>query len=100
MENIDKITRGQAAQRLLEDELLKESLGSLENNALYRLRTADVNDTKTLQTLVMGLQAASGLRRQLEIVASDGIQALEKADAEAKLSPFQRQIRRVTPWAA
>lgn len=82
----------------MEDELLQETLDSLESRAVARLRAADVNDTKTLQTLVMSLQACSGLRRQIELVAQDGIAAFEKSEAEANLSPFRRQIKKINPF--
>jgi hypothetical protein len=97
MDEIDKITRGHQAQRLTEDPLLQECLLGLENNAITRLRAADVNDTKTLQTLVMGLQAASGFRRQLEMIARDGLNALE---TEQQKPAEQSFLRRIAPkWA-
>jgi hypothetical protein len=92
MDDFDKITRGHQAQRLLDDEFLQECIGALELNAMSRLRAADVNDTKTLQTLVMGLQAASGFRRQLEMVARDGLTALEHNEAPSVAVPFRRRF--------
>lgn len=94
---IDRVARGEHAERLLEDELLNESLSLLEQHAMSRLKAADVNDTKTLQTLVMGLQAASGFRRQLELAVRDGADALEKAEKQAN-SPFRRMVSKVSNW--
>jgi hypothetical protein len=92
MEEIDKITRGHQANRLLEDDFLQECIGTLEQHAISRLRAADVNDTRTLQTLVMSLQAASGFRRQLEMVARDGLTALEHSDMPPVTVPFRRRF--------
>lgn len=90
----DKIDRGERAARLLEDPLLVEALGALEGNALARLKSADVNDEKTLRTLVMGLQACSGLRRRLELVVRDGREALDKLDKQSD-STLRRALRRI-----
>lgn len=99
MEDMEKIERGHTAQRLLEDPLLQECLAALENGSVARIKAADVNDTKTLQTLVMGLQAASGFRRQLEMIARTGKDAMERADEKAqteRISPFRRVIKHWT----
>jgi hypothetical protein len=92
MESIDKITRGHQAERLLDDPLMKECFAILESNAVSRLKASDVNDTKTLQTLVMGLQAASGFRRNLEMIARDGATAIEQ---EEEKQPELSTIRRI-----
>jgi hypothetical protein len=92
MDDIDKITRGQAAERLLADPLLVECLTALELNATARLRASDVNDTQLLQTLAISLQAISGFRRQLEMVARDGASALEKESQTSFASPNRRNF--------
>lgn len=94
MEPQELISRGQAAQRLLEDPLLVESMEMLETGAIARLRAADVNDTKTLQTLVMGLQAVSGFRSALSNVLHTGRQALEQEEQKGLLEQFRSGIRR------
>lgn len=94
---MDQIDRGIAAQRLLDDELLKEALDTLENHAMARLKMADVNDTKTLQTLVMGLQAASGFRRQLDLALRYGEEAIKNAEKEAQ-SPVLRTLKKLSSW--
>lgn len=96
MDQHDKIDRGHQAARLLEDPLLRECLDVLETHAVGRLKACNVNDTATLQTLVLGLQAASGLRSQLSLVATSGRDALKRADEEAeraRISPFRRVIK-------
>lgn len=98
MDDIDQITRGHAAQRLLEDPLLVETLDALESYTVSRLKGCDVNDAKTLQTLVLSLQAASGFRGQLQTVMSNGRAALEREDQkveEGLLAPLRRFARKV-----
>lgn len=94
MEPVDLITRGHAAQRLLEDPLLIEALDLLEQGAIARLRAADVNDTKTLQTLVMGLQSASGFRGALQNVLHSGKLAAEEEEQKGLLSNFRARFQR------
>ena len=97
MEDLGLIARGHAAQRLLEDPLIVETLDALESYTVSRLKGCDVNDSKTLQTLVLSLQAASGFRGQLQTVLSNGRAALEREDQRAEegiLAPLRRVFTR------
>jgi hypothetical protein len=93
-DNAELISRGHQAQRLLEDPLLVESLDILERGAIERLRAADVNDTKTLQTLVMGLQATNGFRSALQNVLITGKNALAQEEQKGLLAHARGAIRR------
>jgi hypothetical protein len=89
----DKIERGLQATRLLEEPLLAETLDALERHAIERIAGADVNDTKTLQTLAMSLQAARGFKSALQSVAREGAHTLE---AENKKATFMQKVRAVS----
>lgn len=94
MEAIDLISRGEAAARLLDDPLLKETLEMLEAGAVQSLRACDVNDTKTLQTLVMGLQAVGGFRGALESVMRTGSNKKEQIEQEGILQTLRGKFSR------
>jgi hypothetical protein len=93
----DKIERGLEATQLLAQPLLVETLDALERHAVERLAGADVNDTKTLQTLAMSLQAARGFRSALQSVAREGAHTLEQ---EGKKASFAQKIRSIGRFGA
>jgi hypothetical protein len=97
MTSEDKIERGLEATQLLAQPLLIETLDALEKHAIERLAAADVNDTKTLQTLAMSLQAARGFKAALQGVAREGAHTLE---AEAKKTSIAQKIRAIGRFGA
>ena len=94
MEPVDLITRGHAAQRLLDDPMLQECLAMMEDGAVGMLKSADLNNTTRLQTLVMSLQAVSGFRGALENTLHSGKQALEVEEQKSLLSTVGGKLRR------
>ena len=88
--------QGARAEALLRDEVLLQAMDDLKQSAIDRLLGADVNDGKTLCTLVMSLQSVSALRRRLEIVAVYGREALEKQEQQRKETLMQRVRGRFT----
>lgn len=96
MNNSERISRGQDAEKLLDHPLLIETLQILEDGAMQRLRAVDVNDAKKLQTLVMALQAVNGFKGRLKAVAIEGREALDKEDRAAEGPIIRRFVSKFT----
>ena len=93
----EKILRGNAARQVLESALFIEAWEGLEAGAVERLAACDTSDTKTLQTLTMGLQTLRAVRRRFEVWMVDGEQAAkdlirgeERAAQPGLLQRFRR----------
>lgn len=64
--------RGLAAQQLLENELLRESFYALQSDILNQMRQVSLADKEGHTRLVLAMQTATAVERQLWMLIQDG----------------------------
>lgn len=67
-----KISRGQKAKALIEDEVLNEAFNTLEKSYLDFWRTTDVKDFRAREAIFIAVNQVEKLKSHLHAVLSDG----------------------------
>ena len=69
---MNKIQRAEKAQRILEDELFKESFESVRQALLQKFESAPVGDADGIMKVRLCLKLLTDVRANLEAVVRDG----------------------------
>lgn len=79
----DAIRNGAAAQHLLENELLRWSLGEIRKRLRDQLESCPIRDTESMQVLRLWIECAKGFEENLQSLITDGKMASDAlADME------------------
>ena len=80
MNQLDEIKRGEEAQRLLENPLMKEAFTKVHEGILQAMKDSPFGDEKTHNRLVIALQLLGQIEKQLRDVAATGKMAKIQTD--------------------
>lgn len=84
---MNKIQRAEKAQRILDDEIFKESFESVRQALLHKFETAPVSDADGMVKVRLCLKLLSDVRANLESVVRDG--KVEEFNIQEKKRLFQ-----------
>lgn len=87
---MNKIQRAEKAQRILDDEIFKESFESVRQALLQKFETAPVNDAEGMVKVRLCLKLLSDVRANLETVMRDGKVEAFNIQEKKRLSLFRR----------
>lgn len=87
---MNKIQRAEKAQRILDDELFKESFESVRQALLQKFETAPVNDADGMVKVRLCLKLLNDVRANLETVVRDGKVEEFNIQEKKRLSLFRR----------
>lgn len=95
-----EMTRGAQARAILEHDLFKESVETIQRSILDAFASADPADKDGLQLLRLKLKCLAEITRQLQTVMETGVLAQEEVKrrqsmAEMAAERFKRGIRAV-----
>lgn len=88
----EKAARGVKARALLEDELLREAIGAVQQNVFDQFAATDPADTGTMQRLRIKLQVIADIVRQLTEVMNTGKIAKHEIEQESRAAKLRRRI--------
>ena len=69
---MDKITKGNKAKALLEDEVLQSAFAEMETRIIQAIYELPDNDIENLQLFKISLSLLTGLQRNLEVFVEEG----------------------------
>lgn len=87
---MNKIQRAEKAQRILEDELFKESFESVRLALLQKFESAPVGDADGIMKVRLCLKLLNDVRANLETVIRDGKVEEFNIQEKKRLSIFRR----------
>lgn len=90
---MNEITRGQEAEHLLKNELLKEAFDKTRQGLIDAMAASPFGDEKTHNHLVIALQLLNKVERCIKTVAETG--KLAAIQLEREESMLKRGLRRV-----
>lgn len=85
------IRRGQAAERLLNDETVKEALEDAEIQILQEFRSSRIDKPEELVKLKMALQALHGVQVRLKAYVGDAQILMEEQTRREKAAEFEKR---------
>lgn len=87
---MNKIERAEKAQRILNDEIFKESFESVRQALLQKFESAPVNDADGMIKVRLCLKLLNDVRANLEAVIRDGKVEEFNIQEKKRLSIFRR----------
>lgn len=87
---MNKLQRAEKAQRILDDEIFKESFESVRQALLQKFETAPVNDADGIMKVRLCLKLLTDVRANLETVMRDGKVEQFNIQEKKRLSLFRR----------
>lgn len=84
MEIEEIIAKGKAAEKLMENPVLREALEAIKRKAIATFSSSGPLDSDKRETAYFTLKAIEDLELQLEKIKSDGVYEAEKAKRRAK----------------
>lgn len=87
---MNKIERAEKAQRILNDEIFKESFESVRQALLQKFEAAPVNDADGMVKVRLCLKLLNDVRANLEAVVRDGKVEEFNIQEKKRLSLFRR----------
>lgn len=87
---MNKIQRAEKAQRILDDEIFKESFESVRQALLQKFEAAPVGDADGLMKVRLCLKLLTDVRANLEAVVRDGKLEQFNIQEKKRLSLFRR----------
>lgn len=90
---MNEITRGQEAEHLLKNELLKEAFSKTRQGIIDAMANSPIGDEKTHNRLVIALQLLAKVERHIKTVAETG--KLARIQYERDDGIIKRSIRKV-----
>lgn len=90
---MNKIQRAEKAQRILEDELFKESFESVRQALLQKFESAPVGDADGIMKVRLCLKLLSDVRANLETVIRDGKVEEFNIKEQKRLAPQLRDFK-------
>jgi hypothetical protein len=91
---VNPLERGAHAEKLVNDELLKEAFDHLRESYLKSLEDWPLNDTAGAERLRIALKVVQGVRNNLNTVLRDGKVAHLKLEEERK----KASLLALFPW--
>lgn len=87
---MNKIERAEKAQRILNDEIFKESFESVRQALLQKFESAPVNDAEGMVKVRLCLKLLTDVRANLEATLRDGKVEEFNIQEKKRLSIFRR----------
>ena len=89
----DEIRRGEEAQRLLDEPILKEAFEAVEAALIDGIKRVDVGSADAQRDLVVSLQLLGKVKRYIEQVATTGKMAKLTEEQEGWRDKVKRHFR-------
>lgn len=88
----DEIRRGEEAQRLLDEPLLKEAFSAVESTLIDAIKRVDVGAKDAQRDLIVSLQLLNKVRGYVEQVAMTGRMAKLTKERESWADKIRRRV--------
>ena len=89
----EEIRRGEEAQRLLDEPILKEAFEAIELTFIDKLKRIDVGATEAQRDLIVSLQLLNKVKKYIEDVATTGKMAAITEEKEGWRDKVKRHLR-------
>jgi hypothetical protein len=89
----EEIRRGEEAQRLLDEPILKEAFEAIELTFIDKLKRIDVGATEAQRDLIVSLQLLNKVKKYIEEVATTGKLAKLTEEQEGWRDKVKRHFR-------
>ena len=89
----EEIRRGEEAQRLLDEPILKEAFEAIELTFIDKLKRIDVGATEAQRDLIVSLQILNKVKKYIEDVATTGKMAAITEEKEGWRDKVKRHLR-------
>ena len=89
----EEIRRGEEAQRLLDEPILKEAFEAIELTFIDKLKRIDVGATEAQRDLIVSLQLLNKVKKYIEEVATTGKLAQLTEEQNGRWDKVKRHFR-------
>ena len=89
---MDSIQRGQEAEQLVNNPLLKEAFAGVKAKLIEKLEEVPIGDLDTQHEIALSLQLLKTVRRYLENWVQDGVIESQRASSHTAWQRLQKRI--------